>query len=243
MATAQDVINLARRYRGIKESPANSNHQQFGVWYGIDYQPWCAMFASFILYTCGMRFSGASTAKGWSYCPSIADWAQKKGLLSSTPVVGALVLFHNGSRFHHVEIVTKVGAKGAFTSIGGNTGPANLSNGGEVLEHPHGYDAGTRFVHLPYAAVKATVKVTHPAPVKTTKKSTWTHNYALVSPMAKAPDIARASAALKKAGFDCGLPADVFGQQMDKAVRGFQRKVGLKSDGVLGPVTAAHLGL
>src|SRR3954447_1505177 len=102
MATAQDVINLARRYRGVKEDPANSNHQRFGVWYGIDRQPWCAMFASFILYTCGMRFPGATTAKGWSFCPSIAAWAQKRGLLSTTPVVGALALFSNGTRFHHV---------------------------------------------------------------------------------------------------------------------------------------------
>lgn len=239
MATEAAVITLARRYRGVKENPPFSNHTPFGLWYGVDLESWCAIFISYILYTCGMRFPGATTAKGWAFCPFIADYFAKRGKLGATPQVGALALFHNGQRFYHVELVTKVGAGGAFTSIGGNTGPASLSDGGMVLEHDHPADSRTRFAYIDYDAVK----VVHPAPAAKRTPSTWNHNYTLVSPMVASPDIARAAAALKKQGFDCGTPANVFGPQMFKAVKGFQKKVGVKVDGVLGPVTAAHLGL
>jgi hypothetical protein len=39
---------------GYKESPAGSNHQKFGVWYGVDRQPWCAMFVSWCFWRAGM---------------------------------------------------------------------------------------------------------------------------------------------------------------------------------------------
>lgn len=245
--TATATINLARRYRGIKETPHDSNLQQFGAWYGMNGVAWCAIFQSFILYTIGFRFAGADTAKGWSYCPSIFNYFHKRGLTGSSPRVGALVLFWNGARFHHVEMVTKVYANGSFDSIGGNTGAENLSNGGEVLEHNHANTAGTAFCYLPYAAeaVAATpgVKVVHPVPAPKRLVTQWTRTVGLTSPMTSGPDVGRASAALARKGYKCGTPANVFGPQMDKAVRAYQKSVGLVADGVLGPVTAAHLGL
>lgn len=244
MATATDVIGLARRYRGVTESPSGSNNQQFGIWYGMNGEPWCAMFVSFILYTCGFRFAGASTKKGWSFCPSVYAYFAKRGKVGTTPKVGALALFHNGTRFYHIEIVTKVDASGSFTSIGGNTGHGNLANGGSVLEHKHPRDPRTHFCYLDYGSEK----VVHPAPEvkRTTVKAQWTHNFALTSPLTKHADVRRAQVGLQKAGL---LPKGnkvldgVYGPDTAKAVKKFQQQRKLKADGVLGATTAAHLGL
>ena len=105
-AQRERTIAIARSYRGVKESPAGSNHQQFGVWYGMDRVPWCAEFASFCLYTAGLRFTDATTAKGFSYCPSIVAWGKRHGRISRTPHLADLAVAVDGSRPHHVEIVT-----------------------------------------------------------------------------------------------------------------------------------------
>jgi len=33
--TSYDVLNVARKYIGYKESPAGSNRSIFGAWYGV----------------------------------------------------------------------------------------------------------------------------------------------------------------------------------------------------------------
>lgn len=47
---------------------------------------------------------------------------------------------------------------------------------------------------------------------------------------------------LNTKGFDCGTPDGVFGPNTDKAVRAFQKRFGLTSDGIVGPVTWKALG-
>ena len=44
MPTAAQVLAIARSQLGTKESPVGSNHTKYGVWYGMDHEPWCAMF-------------------------------------------------------------------------------------------------------------------------------------------------------------------------------------------------------
>ena len=65
--------------------------------------------------------------------------AKKKNQISDTPSVGSVVLFWNGSRMHHTELVTEVNiGKDTFTTIGGNTGMSSstvVPNGGGVAMH------------------------------------------------------------------------------------------------------------
>lgn len=44
MGTAQAALDVARQWLGYKEGP--NNRSVFGAWYGMDYNPWCAMFTS-----------------------------------------------------------------------------------------------------------------------------------------------------------------------------------------------------
>ena len=123
-AMTERVIQVARSFHGVKEDPAGSNHQQFGVWYGLDRVPWCAEFASYCLYLAGLRWADATTPKGFSYCPSIVAWGKKHSRISRTPHLADLAVAVNGSRPHHVEIVT---AGPGFTAAADTT-PADTSS-------------------------------------------------------------------------------------------------------------------
>ena len=239
MTTAADVIAVARRYLGVKESPAGSNHQQFGVWYGLDRQPWCAMFASYCLYVAGYRFTDAQTPKGFSYCPSIVAWGQRHRRISRTPHLGDLAVAVNGSRPHHVELVSRTPTgDGTFTSIGGNTGAANLSNGGEVLEHSHTIGSSWVFVSPFYSAPAA--HVSRPAH---TVGSPLRRNLALTSPLTTGNDVGWVENRLRQLGY---LPKTYratkrYSPTVHNAVVRFQRDHHLTVDGVAGPVTGDHL--
>lgn len=246
------VIAAARRYKGVTENPRGSNRQQFGVWYGMNAQPWCAMFLSFVVRLLGVVLDGATTAKGFAYCPAIAAYFKSRGLLSSTPKVGSWALFHNGSRFYHVELVTAVG-KTTFTSIGGNTGPSNLSNGGMVLEHSHARGGRTMFCDLTPFYAAAARKAKAPAKVSSKKPATaseWDRNLAVTSPYTRGDDVLALQRELIKRKFLAAKNrrgrsnADgVYGEDTEAAVIKAQKSFGITADGVAGPVTANRLGL
>ena len=48
MATAKQLLDIARGELGYKETPANSNRTKYGAWYGLDGQPWCVMFIEWV---------------------------------------------------------------------------------------------------------------------------------------------------------------------------------------------------
>jgi peptidoglycan hydrolase-like protein with peptidoglycan-binding domain len=243
MTAATDVLAVARRYLGVHETPAGSNDQRFGVWYGMNGVPWCAIFSSFCLYTAGYRFPDATTRKGFSYCPSIVAWGQKHSRISRTPHLGDLAVAVDGNRPHHVELVSRTPkGDGTFTSIGGNTGAANLSNGGEVLEHSH--TIGTAWVFVsPYYTAPARPAVQHKAgPVKHAAGPV-TRNLALTSPLTSGNDVGWVENRLRQLGY---LPKGYkatkqYGPKVHDAVAHFQTDKDLVVDGVCGPITGDHL--
>lgn len=125
---------------GTKESPAGSNHTPFGTWYGVDGQPWCAIFQT---YCFEVEAGGSPTfVKGsaYAYVPYIVSDArnQRNGLLAvSSPIPGDLVCYDWGydGTYDHVGIFEawEPGSSSTFTAIEGNTSSSNNSNGGEVM--------------------------------------------------------------------------------------------------------------
>jgi hypothetical protein len=134
MATAQQVLDVFRSQIGTKEYPANSNQTKYGRWYGLDGEPWCAMFLSWCFYQAGEALP-ASTYKGFAYTPAGADWFQDRGRWGTTPRVGAVVFykFPGSERINHVGIVESYRAGGYLTCIEGNTNSAGSRDGGAVL--------------------------------------------------------------------------------------------------------------
>ena len=52
MATPNDIVKLAISQLGYKESPSGSNKTKYGKEYGMDGQPWCAMFVWWLFKHC-----------------------------------------------------------------------------------------------------------------------------------------------------------------------------------------------
>lgn len=55
-------------------------------------------------------------------------------------------------------------------------------------------------------------------------------------------DVRKVQEALKQAGIAVEVD-DIYGSDTEAAVKEFQKKVGLKPDGIVGPVTRSELGL
>lgn len=80
---------------------------------------WCAAAV-----TAWWKAAGLPTPSGSASCGSWYTWAKQKGYFSTTPKVGAVILYGN-----HVGIVSTVKADGTFTTIEGNTGGGGFRNG------------------------------------------------------------------------------------------------------------------
>lgn len=139
MATASDVLKAARAEIGYKESPAGSNHTKYGVWYGLDHEPWCAIWVSFVFNKVGaLDLVGGKFA----YCPYWVDHFKKKGQWldrSEKPRPGDLVFFSNGKRVCHVGIVEERLGTDYVMTIEGNTSASSNDNGGAVMERKRAY--------------------------------------------------------------------------------------------------------
>jgi hypothetical protein len=141
---------------GTKESPPESNRTVFGQWYGVDGQPWCAIFCSY----CYEIEAGGSPSfdKGdnYAYVPYIVSDARngRNGLsVTSSPVAGDMVCYDWGfdGTYDHVGLFEGwgEGSGSTFTAIEGNTSLDNNSNGGEVMRRTRRVpDQATVFVRV-----------------------------------------------------------------------------------------------
>ena len=136
--TREAALQKAITQLGYTESPAGSNNNKFGSWYGMNYQPWCAMFVTWAFET--SEGGSPSFAKGsrYSYCPYIvADARARLYGLSTTddPIPGDVVVYDWGydTVYDHVGIFECWTGSGTFNAIEGNTSTSSNSNGGQVM--------------------------------------------------------------------------------------------------------------
>ena len=131
MATANEILAVARSELGCKESPAGSNRTKYGAWYGLDGQPWCMMFSQWVFAQAGVELP-VKTAS----CGTFMRAAQASGRwVTSNYQPGDVVIydFPGGGVTDHCGIVVTPLTTGVRT-IEGNTGTGNDANGGEVME-------------------------------------------------------------------------------------------------------------
>lgn len=131
-------LEVAQGEIGTTEYPANSNHTKYGEWYGLDYNPWCAMFVSW----CADQAGVIDKTGKFAYCPSWVNWAKENGLWldrEEKPQPGDIVFFSNGSEACHVGIVERRNGSESVTTIEGNTSTSSNDNGGAVMRRTRCY--------------------------------------------------------------------------------------------------------
>lgn len=237
MTTAQDVLRIARAELGVKEHPANSNKTKYGRWYGMNGEPWCAMFVSYCFNFAGLPLP-ITLAKGFAYCPYGVNWFKQQNRLYTTPKVGDVVFFdwaggRNGAE--HVGIVEKVISDQHIVAIEGNTSKTNQNNGGQVMRRDR-ENCMLGYGRPDYSGVSV---------FGNTKLSSWSGRYVKLTPQAmKGNDIQAWQTRMVNLGWTLGTDGSsgkgdngVFGKSSRQALLEFQKVNGLEVDGILGPAS------
>ena len=144
LLNAELITNLAISQIDYVEVPDNKT--MYGKWYGMDGQPWCAMFVSWVFNQSGYsKRIAASTEKGFASCDAGLKWFAKKNKL--VPIgqaqAGDIVFFQfdNDAQPDHVGIVVKNTGK-QLVCVEGNTSSdkkGSQSNGGGVYRKKRPY--------------------------------------------------------------------------------------------------------
>ena len=134
MATVSELLELARRQIGVKESPPSSNNVRYNTWYygrevsGAAY-PWCVVFVQWVFDQVGVKLPVRTAS-----CGALMRAAQSAGCwVTGNYQPGDVVIydFPGGAATDHCGIVESV--DGTYISaIEGNTSSASDADGGAV---------------------------------------------------------------------------------------------------------------
>lgn len=237
MTTAAEVLRVAAGELGTKESPANSNKTKYGAWYGLDRNPWCAMFCSWVMHTAGYPLE-IQTGKGFAWTPAGVAYAKRAGKWVGRDDLkpGDLIFFNfdNDAGPEHVGFVKTRHAPGDYTTIEGNTAVGNDANGGQVMERRRKGAMILGGLRPSYAAAAP------PAVKPVAKGSADTFRHPVLKRGSKGSEVKHLQALLHRAGAVIVMDGD-FGPNTDKKVKAFQKTHHLAADGIVGPRTWAQL--
>ena len=134
MATVSELLEIARRQIGVKESPPKSNNVRYNTWYygrevsGAAY-PWCMVFVQWVFAQAGVKLPVRTAS-----CGALMRAAQSAGCwVTRGYQPGDVVIydFPGGAATDHCGIVEAV--DGTYISaIEGNTSSSNDADGGAV---------------------------------------------------------------------------------------------------------------
>ena len=134
MATVSELLEIARRQIGTKESPPNSNNVRYNTWYygrevsGSAY-PWCAVFVAWVFDQAKVKLPIRTASCGalMRAAQSAGQWVQA----DYRPGDVVIYDFPGGAATDHCGIVESV--DGTYISaIEGNTSSASDADGGAV---------------------------------------------------------------------------------------------------------------
>lgn len=234
--TALQVIKYAKSQVGTKEKPAGSNKTKYGRAYGLNGQPWCAIFVWYCYYMCKsteLYYGGKKTA----YVPALADYyiKEKRMVKKSKGRLGDIVFFdfdRNGNSDHVGFIYNNLG-NGWYITIEGNTGVGNNTNGGMVMYRKR-HKSNIRWIARPrYKKVTTTKKTSKKGSQASTKGKT--KKYPVLKKGSRGKYVKKLQKLLK-------IKADgIFGAKTEAAVKKYQKKKKLQADGIVGAKTWAKL--
>jgi len=224
MATANDILKIARKEIGVKEKPAGSNNVKYNTAYyghkvsGSNYS-WCCVFVWWVFKRAKaskLFYDGEKT----SYCPSVGDWGIEKKLTvpKNKGTKGDLALFdwNNNGTSDHIGFIEKKNKDGSYTTIEGNTSITSNDNGGKVMRRKR-YISNINYIIRP--------------------KYKKTPTYPTLKKGSKGKSVLTLKKKLKKKGYKGFIMNNKFGEGTLKAVKSFQRKNKLVVDGIVGEKT------
>jgi hypothetical protein len=86
------MLNACRLEIGYREGRNNDN--KYGIWYGMNHQPYCAIGLTWA----ATKVGGLSAIGGkWAYCPWWADWFRSRGRFSTTSFKRGDIVFFDWS--------------------------------------------------------------------------------------------------------------------------------------------------
>ena len=134
MATAKEILAVARGELGYLEDPPGSNLTKYGKWFGLNGNPWCMMFIQWVFFQAGAYdLLPAHTGS----CGAFMRAAQAQGRwIIDGYRPGDIVIYNfpgNNVLTDHCGIVVTALTTG-IRAIEGNTGAGNDANGGQVQE-------------------------------------------------------------------------------------------------------------
>ena len=140
-----NVVDAAKSQLNYRET--GNNDTIFGKWYGLNNNPWCAMFVSWCYDQAGsVSKVAAQTKKGFASCDAGLKWFTKKNKI--VPVgqaqAGDLVFFQfdKDAQADHVGICASNDGKGFLMVYEGNTSAdsrGSQSNGDGVFLKKRSY--------------------------------------------------------------------------------------------------------
>jgi hypothetical protein len=144
MATANNILTLAKKQIGTKENPPYSNKVVYNTEYygkvvtGSAY-PWCVVFIWWLFKNSAaadLFYGGGKTAS----CNELLNWYKKQGMWHTSGFrPGDLVFYDfNGKGVTHMGIIEKVAAD-SVTTIEGNTSVSSNADGGSVMRRTRYY--------------------------------------------------------------------------------------------------------
>jgi len=146
------ALSKAKTQIGYVES--GNNMTKYGDWYGMNGQPWCAMFLTWCYETEGDAQAFVRGSR-YSYVPYIVGDARagRYGLaVTDDPIAGDLVCYdwNWDGTYDHVGIFEAWTSDGpTFNAVEGNTSTADNSNGGQVMRRSRNRAAqATTFVRV-----------------------------------------------------------------------------------------------
>lgn len=136
MSTSKELLTIAAKQIGVRESPPNSNNVRYNTWYygrevsGKGY-PWCMVFVQWVFDQAGVKLPMRTAS-----CGDLMRAAKAAGCwVTGDYRPGDVVIydFPSGASTDHCGIVSKAMSDRVY-AIEGNTGTASDADGGQVME-------------------------------------------------------------------------------------------------------------
>ena len=256
--TASRLVSIAKAEIGYLEKATNSqlesktanagnrNYTKYGQWYGMNAQPWCAMFVSWCFgQLTGSREGAQKMLWGslWASCTAMYKAAKAAGQAYNAPRAGDVIVFRQAAgslTMVHTGIVTKISGGRVYTVEGNTSSTAGVvANGGAVAEksYPLTYTRIGFYLRPAYDAEPAQEK----KPEVTVTAQTMSVDLPILKKGMKSEAVKALQTLLNLRGFNCGAVDGDFGVKTDAALRAYQLKNGLTVDGECGAKSWAAL--